>query len=918
MQFLKKLCSFTIIAFILVMVSAGTTACELLQADVPAFIYEYTSESAFFRHDMDGVFPSDASSVMSVPADREHKIVYVLRNPGHHPMDASVFLDGYNSLDPANPRTGSAHEYYINNPSSVRCYQNPDDHSLITLELSKDFLLYFERGGDINPQVHLFNRINGVQLDYNLKLRSNSVPPGPQDGVVLLGDDSFNTDYKGTYVLCFNLPGTDKLNSTIHDDVAKLYINNEVYDVALSSGVISLTGSDAQSSAKIVSNPKTNLNLTVNKAGGGFDFSDAVRTKNQSFGYKTLIEPDGKNHIFKIRLEDRRGLAAESVVSVDTKKIETPVVYTDSGAATEIPADVLTPYSLGQDNRGYATVFLKLPSRAFTVDEGGQKNYSAVSDVQLCYELYAGTKSGGTWNYSITPDSTGTFSKSTNLDIPPDRAYQLKVYCKKNMFVDSDPYVVYIKPQNTKVFAGGSGSDVTGKGTLDSPVATVTKALTMLDDPGNYGAGNVIFVTGDIQDNVSVTSASYVTVKGYDPSGKSIRRKIDGTSGSAFTVNADDTKIDLENLVLCSQPSADVVNVAKGYFSATGCVFQDGNTGLNFEGNSQYTPVISGCDFSNLNRGAVFSNPGSAVIITGSTFKHMNLSTDSAVRFENCSQVILNDVHVTDNAGCGIKIKPLTANRTSVILNSIEVTRNTDCGIVYEPVSLPSDYTETTLLLTGKVTITGNTKIAGGNTVPANLMLSAYDNAGVTQLNKISVGQLNPQSRIGFTSPVYPDAADPTPVAITQEFSYESTGLNARQIFISDESSLYAVGKNLAGGEAVIVCSSLTVEPEMPFVTFNLSASGLTKTSADTYVLRKAQTDFRIRISAAVTNPVAGLSCSGYTFKLNKASDVSDEYSDSSGLAVIPSLIPADTYLMTVGCKYGTQGFEETYVLRIE
>ena len=146
---------------------------------------------------------------------------------------------------------------------------------------------------------------------------------------------------------------------------------------------------------------------------------------------------------------------------------------------------------------------------------------------------------------------------------------------------------LYAKWLQTVYYVSAGGSDTSGSGTVTSPYATVTKAVTQINSNGSIDADFAVVVSGEIMENISLTSSSLAAEKAKS---LTLRGKT-GSDTDKLNGNASDTVLTVSTAVPVTIADITITNGSKTVSTVKG-------TGVSIESGSTVTmksgTVISG------------------------------------------------------------------------------------------------------------------------------------------------------------------------------------------------------------------------------------------------------------------------------------------------------------------------------------
>ncbi len=281
------------------------SSCSDYLSPVKGYLERYTEDAFIYGHGILTEYHIDGDGVDSVPSAGSARVNFWLRNPNEYEMTATV---RFNDDTVEASRTEGACSLYFNGSWTG-----------LSLELSPDFLVLHEGGGNLSGTISLADAETGRNFpSYRFTLRSNSLPPLPAGSRVML--DSANN-----YVVCFNLD----LSDSIHDDLASIELDEDVWTIS------SLTTGAVQSITFLESGAST-----TEPAGGLFTVAELDAFTPQSgmtpvYLTTSVSYADEPAAAFTIGVRDRRGLLRSVITSTEGDQL-VPVRF-ERHNTTEIP-----------------------------------------------------------------------------------------------------------------------------------------------------------------------------------------------------------------------------------------------------------------------------------------------------------------------------------------------------------------------------------------------------------------------------------------------------------------------------------------------------------------------------------------------------------------------------------------------------
>ena len=377
--------------------------------------------------------PVYKDSYAHIASGEDTLITYKLVNPQNYNLKETLFWE--NGISPV-----SGTDYYLE--------WDANDRNILYLTLKKDFLERLDgTGTKISPSLTLTEPKSGRDFGtYSVPALVNSAPPAVILPVVLRTGGTAGDE---TYVICFNLPEM----TGIHQDVKNLEISSpyeKTYTVntdgTLSGGETELTeiyDKDWQ---------------PVTEKGAQF-----IGDKNNRFvGIVTNVPLSGDLTSFTLSLVDEYGLSTSVTASTRASKLPS-VTASPTGGIITINGTV---------------EFSNLVSGATLVLESN--NWEGVEN-----------EDGAPVSGNIEGDGTIT------LTFTKPGTYNITAYAQKSGAADSDKVIfTYKVVDDSTVYVSEFGDDG-NPGTEDKPVATLQKALDLLNGAG-FTEGKIV-VTGTVQ-----------------------------------------------------------------------------------------------------------------------------------------------------------------------------------------------------------------------------------------------------------------------------------------------------------------------------------------------------------------------------------------------------------------------------------
>lgn len=326
--------------------------------------------------------------------------------------------------------------------------QDANDKNILYLTLKKDFLERLDgTGTKISPSLTLKERKSGrIFGTYSVPALVNSAPPAVIHPVVLCTGGTVGDE---TYVICFNLPEM----TGIHQDVKTLKISSpyeRTYTVNTADGTLSGGGTELTKIYGDTWKP-------VKEDGAGFKGD-----KNNRFvGIVTDVLLSDNLTTFTLTLTDSSGLSTS---------------VTASTQASELPSVTASPKGGTIKTDGTVT---------FTSHVSG-------AGIVLTSDNWDGVEEDGT-PVPGKIEGIGTIT----LTFTKPGTYNITAYAQMDGAADSDKVIFTYKVVDDSTVYVSEFGDNNNPGTEDKPVATLQKALELLNDAG-FTEGKIV-VTGTVQ-----------------------------------------------------------------------------------------------------------------------------------------------------------------------------------------------------------------------------------------------------------------------------------------------------------------------------------------------------------------------------------------------------------------------------------
>ena len=377
--------------------------------------------------------PVYKDSYAHIASGEDTLITYKLVNPQNYDLKETFSWETENS-----PASGT--DYYFE--------QDFNDKNILYLTLKKDFLERLDgTGAKISPSLTLTEpKSKRTFGTYSVPALVNSAPPEVILPVVLRTNGAGGDE---TYVICFNLPEM----TGIHQDVKTLEISSpykKTYTVNTADGTLSGGGTELTKIYGDTWKP-------VKEDGAGFKGD-----KNNRFvGIVTDVLLSDNLTTFTLTLTDSSGLSTS---------------VTASTQASELPSVTASPKGGTIKTDGTVT---------FTSHVSG-------AGIVLTSDNWDGVEEDGT-PVPGKIEGIGTIT----LTFTKPGTYNITAYAQMDGAADSDKVIFTYKVVDDSTVYVSEFGDNNNPGTEDKPVATLQKALELLNDAG-FTEGKIV-VTGTVQ-----------------------------------------------------------------------------------------------------------------------------------------------------------------------------------------------------------------------------------------------------------------------------------------------------------------------------------------------------------------------------------------------------------------------------------
>ena len=409
------------------------SSCHIYNLSLEDFLKEWT-ETARVAESRISPEPVYKDSYAHIASGEDTLITYKLVNPQNYDLDETLFWE-----DGISPASGT--DYYFE--------QDANDKNILYLTLKKDFLEGLDgTGTKISPSLTLKERKSGRSFGtYSVPALVNSAPPAVILPVVLR---TGNASGKETYVICFNLPEM----TGIHQDVKTLEISSPYKKTYTITPEGNLSGGE------------TELTTTYNESWQPVKDAHFIGDINNRFvGIVTDVPLSGDLTSFTLSLVDEYGLSTSVTASTRASKLPSVTASLTGGIITI---------------NGTVEFSNSVPGATLVLES----------------ENWVGVECDG--NPVPTPvpgkiEGTGTIT----LKFTEPGTYNITAYAQMRGAADSDKVTFTYKVVDDSTVYVSEFGDNNNPGTEDKPVATLQKALELLNDAG-FTEGKIV-VTGTVQ-----------------------------------------------------------------------------------------------------------------------------------------------------------------------------------------------------------------------------------------------------------------------------------------------------------------------------------------------------------------------------------------------------------------------------------
>lgn len=530
------------------------SSCHIYNLSLEDFLKEWT-ETARVAESRISPEPVYKDSYAHIASGEDTLITYKLINPQNYDLGQTLFWE--NGISPT---LGT--DYYLE--------QDFNDKNILYLTLKKDFLEGLDgTGAKISPSLTLTELKSGRTFGtYSVPALVNSAPPAVILPVVLRTDGDAGNE---TYVICFNLPEM----TGIHQDVKTLKIGSPYERTYIVNTDGTISGGETELTATYDTDWQP-----VTENGAKFIGDEESRF----VGIVTNVPLSGDLTSFTLSLVDEYGLSSSVKVSTQAPKLDS-VTASPKGGTIKTDGTV-----------------------TFTSPVSG-------AGIVLTSNNWAGVECDG--NPVPTPvpgkiEGTGTIT----LTFTKPGTYNITAYAQMSGAANSDKVIfTYKVVDDSTVYVSDTG-DNSNPGTEDKPVATLQKALELLNDAG-FTEGKIV-VTGTVQTkevkinapgDSTTGSVTKLTVMGGSADGTLINE-----NGRVFNIASGGSLTLEENITLTGTVRDD----------NGGAVYVDGGTFI-MEGNSVITG--SSATGATANGGAVYVNGGSFTMSDTATIQDNTATT---------------------------------------------------------------------------------------------------------------------------------------------------------------------------------------------------------------------------------------------------------------------------------------------------
>ena len=519
---------FTLISILFISCNFETLFSPSWDDGVKDFFEEYTNTAAIETWNISVEQYSDNGGNRVISSDKDCKVSFYMRNPQKYTLDfGKTFPNLSEGID-----------------TSVTIIQQ-SEYDVVVLSLPQSFLIEADKSSkNISHTISLTEPKSGRKFDsYTLSLFCNSKPPEVSNAVAMQSDES-----ESKWVICFDMPSVTDM-AGIHSDLSSIAVSGVSCAINNSSGRISYPSDQS----RFYTSLPEGLSLSSNGNTG----ASYVQGSGQASYFITGEAADQNVKFFTLLLTDSAGLTSSFKVSSHGYKLSAPSLYNvdDSNAFVNGGSTV---NQIVQNDDGSGSVKIEAPAvteaLSYTDSSGTSHNIESVSydstGASIVYEVYSDSS-------CTNLISSGSIdSLSGNISLPAGDSY-VKAYVKKSLYTDSDTITCWCKVVRTRIYvtSESSGGSDSNTGNFASPVATISKALSLLDDKSS--SLNTIYLLSDLSGNQNFNISGLVlTVKGVDSEMADTVRSLTSSDTSASLISVSDvSSLTLDHIALTSHTS---------------------------------------------------------------------------------------------------------------------------------------------------------------------------------------------------------------------------------------------------------------------------------------------------------------------------------------------------------------------------
>ena len=483
-------------------------SCSWFENDVNDFMEKYTETAGVLEHSMSVETYKDKDNLDCVNSKKSITLNLLMRNPKNFSLVPSV---NFPHIDSSVSREG----VYIEQISIDELVMN----------IPFEFLQRTDEGGDISPEVLLYEPMSGRYFEpYTFQLSCNSFPPQ------LLNPTIINNNGE-SFVLAFDMPSIEELVLR-HKDISSIRINDIEYSVTINAD-----GTFTFADSKFHTDPTKDYIFL-----GGKTFKKSDRSVYFDTG-DPFTEGDKD---YKLILKDKAGLTTESFASTTITRLLPPSVLDFDeielidGCNDIVPGNEEDPYR-----------FTITPP---TADYAG----GPVEGASFHYALYKGTST------VAEIQDEGQSEESLEFKIS-EGTYYLEVYSTKTNYEQSNTTCFNLRVVDNAIYVSENGSDETGDGTKDLQFASIKAALEDLENRGLDGSDFNIYISGTIHENVEIASkaAKSLTITKRPSAEAAV---INGDNKASVLTLSNSTPVTLKNITLTggNAENGGAVNMVSG------------------------------------------------------------------------------------------------------------------------------------------------------------------------------------------------------------------------------------------------------------------------------------------------------------------------------------------------------------------